>query len=455
MEYPQVVRVFATSQEPDYSSPWRSRAPTRGTGSGVVIGKNRILTGAHVVANATFVQIQKHSDTDKYITVVERICHDADLAILSVKDPNALSDIPLAEIGELPALRDKVSVVGFPVGGEEISITEGVVSRVEVQRYAHSDRHLLAVTVDAAINSGNSGGPVFSGDKVVGIAFQSLEEAENVGEMVPVPVINQFVNGLEKGKPSAIPGLGISTQVLENPAHRKHVGLESKEKGVLVTSVSPKGSSYGVLQVGDILCGIGGQSIANNGTVQYRGKYRTRYDVGLIHHYIGDAMELEIKRAGKRKNVTVTLQPLPQLVSRPQYETAPRYFVYAGLVFQVLTVDFLSVWDTWWERAPKELLYLYHHGELTETQEEVIVLTDVLGDEINAGYEDLYNETITSVNGHAPLNLQDFVQKVESSKDIVEFVCSSHGRIVINASEVDEANKRIQKIYGYDLDRNL
>ena len=111
------------------------------------------------------------------------MCHECDLALLRV-DPESvafLSDVPAAELGGsdfLPDLRDKVSVVGFPVGGDEVSITDGVVSRVEMQSYSHSARTLLAITVDAAVNSGNSGGPVFSDDIILGIAVQVLNDPQ-------------------------------------------------------------------------------------------------------------------------------------------------------------------------------------------------------------------------------------------------------------------------------------
>ena len=122
-----------------------------------------MLTGAHVVANATFLQVQKVSDPNKFVARVEAICHDADLALLAIEDRelHAGRSTPDRLGTRLPRLRDRVSVVGYPIGGEEISITEGVVSRIEVQRYSHSERMLLAVTVDAAINDGNSGGPVY------------------------------------------------------------------------------------------------------------------------------------------------------------------------------------------------------------------------------------------------------------------------------------------------------
>ena len=67
MSQSAVVRIFATSQDPDHDCPWQARTPHNGTGSGVVIGDGQILTGAHVVANATFLQVQKISDPNKAI----------------------------------------------------------------------------------------------------------------------------------------------------------------------------------------------------------------------------------------------------------------------------------------------------------------------------------------------------------------------------------------------------
>src|SRR5262245_11525626 len=299
-----MIRVFATSQDPDSDGPWQARTPSNSTGSAVVIGPGLLLTGAHVVANATFLQVQKPSQPDKAIARVRAVSHDCDLALLQVVEPaDFLSDIAPAELGPMPRLRDEVAVVGYPVGGEEISITEGVVSRIEVQRYSHSQRHLLAVTVDAAINAGNSGGPVFGDGKVVGIAFQKLTGVDNIGEMVPPPIIRAFLDGVEQDKQPVIPALGITTQNLENPLLRRQLGLNPSERGVVVLHVDYAGSSDGILQERDVITSIDGLPIANNGTVQYMGVHRTRYDVVLGHRYIGDTVQLEIKRGGIARDV--------------------------------------------------------------------------------------------------------------------------------------------------------
>lgn len=71
--------------------------------------------------------------------------------------------------------------IHFFVGGDNISVTKGVVSRVEPTQYVHGASQLLAIQIDAAINPGNSGGPAIMGDKVAGVAFQNLSGAENIG----------------------------------------------------------------------------------------------------------------------------------------------------------------------------------------------------------------------------------------------------------------------------------
>jgi S1-C subfamily serine protease len=456
MAYSAVVRIYATTQDPDHDSPWQAQVPQSSTGSGVVIAPGRILTGAHVIANATFVQVQRISDTEKSVARVVGVCHDCDLALLAVDDRHFMEGIEPAKLGELPDLRDRVAVVGFPIGGEEISITEGVVSRIEVQRYSHSQRYLLAVTVDAAINKGNSGGPVFKSGNVVGIAFQKLENAENVGEMVPAPIIRHFLESIEKsgGGELRIPALGITAQGLENKALRARVGVESGDGGVLVLAIDYGGSAWGVLEQGDALLEIAGHPIASNSTVKFRGRYRCRYDVLLGWSKIGERLDLTILRRGQRKKVQLVLAPPAQLVARSLYDRPPTYFIHGGLVFQVLTRDFLSTWDQWWDKAPKEFLYLYYSGTRTEERQEVVVLTQVLADEINVGYEHLYSESVVAVNGRMPRDMADFVAMVAGSRGLTEIRTSSDGYIVLDSEKVREATARILERYHIVRDRS-
>jgi S1-C subfamily serine protease len=457
MEHPQVVKIYATTQAPDYESPWQTQTPSSSTGSGVIIGPRTVLTGAHVVANATFVQIQEAAAPDKLVARRVAVCHDCDLALLTLQEPTApdLADgFAPAEIGELPDLRDHVSVVGFPVGGEEISVTEGVVSRIEVTRYTHSQRQLLAVTVDAAINEGNSGGPVFKDGRVAGIAFQKLHTAENIGELVPAPLIRHFLDGVERGRSVAMPGLGIRAQNLENPHLRRHLGMPEGVSGVLVNLVEYGSSAWGVLQPGDAMLAIDGQIVANNGTVRYRDQYRTRYDVVLGHHFVGDRVAIDVLRDGRRQTVEIELEPLARLVPRSRYDQLPTYFVFGGLVFQVLSRDYLTTWPEWWKNVPDELLNAYNHGIATAERQELVVLTQVLADALTVGYARFGNKLVDTVNGVVPRDMRHFVSLIESASDRLVITTSTAGTIVLDPVEARGGAEAILRRYHIPADRS-
>jgi hypothetical protein len=209
-----------------------------------------------------------------------------------------------------------------------------------------------------------------------------------------------------------------------------------------------------VLAVRDVITAIDGMAIANNGTVQYRGQHRTRYDVALIGKYVGDSLRLTVNRNGAPRDVEVALRPWLPLVPRSRYDQAPAYFVYGGLVFQTLTRDFLTTWDKWWNKAPKEFLYYYYSGERGPDRHEVVILTQILADEINVGYAHLYNEAVTAVNGVMPRDLADFVARLDAAHGIVEILTSSGGVVMFDATEVRAATMRILARYHIPIDRS-
>ena len=82
-----VIKIYTTQAAPDYFTPWRLLTPRQSSGSGSVIEGNKILTNAHVVANASYVQAQKHNDPQRYQARVVFVSHEADLAIITVDEP--------------------------------------------------------------------------------------------------------------------------------------------------------------------------------------------------------------------------------------------------------------------------------------------------------------------------------------------------------------------------------
>jgi hypothetical protein len=270
---------------------------------------------------------------------------------------------------------------------------------------------------------------------------------------VPAPIIRHVLDAIERGGQARIPALGLSTQGLENPALRRHLGLPDGKSGVLVLSVDYGGSAWGTLEPGDVILEIAGMPIANNSTVHFRGRYRTRFDVSMGWSAIGANLTLSVWRKGEVHKLSFPLRPPAPLVPRSQYDRPPTYFIHAGLVFQTLTRDFLATWESWWDKAPKEFLHLYYAGNRTPERNEVVVLTQVLADEINVGYEHLYSESVVSVNGVMPRDMADFAARV-AARGKVEIRTSSNGIIVLDGRAARAANRRILARYHIVNDRS-
>ena len=271
--YKSVLRVEVATQVPDYQTPWNSGRFSGGIGTGFLIGKNKILTNAHVVSNGRRILVTVYGSPKKYPAKIEFIAHDCDLALLSVEDFKDFEAFPTFELGNVPSLESQVRVIGYPVGGERLSVTRGVVSRIDFQPYSHSraDSHLI-VQIDAAINPGNSGGPCVQDGKVVGVAFQGLRQADNTGYIIPTPVIRRFLKDVEDGNYDNYADLGISDFPLHNPAMRKALGLPNDGKGVLVSNVIPTSSSDGILKSGDILISLDGKPVDSAGMITMEGE---------------------------------------------------------------------------------------------------------------------------------------------------------------------------------------
>ncbi len=419
-----------------------------------------VLTAAHVVANSTFIQLQLAGQPEKVTAHVAAVAHETDLAL--VEGPasffEGVAPLPLAPPDALPALRDKVFVLGFPVGGDDLSITEGVVSRIEVQGYSHSHARALAVTVDAAVNSGNSGGPVVSEatGEVVGIAFQGYagSDVENQGHMVPPPLIGRFLAAARAGKPTGLPSLGVYLQLLQSPALRRKLGMADAETGVLVTWVEHGSCCEGVLRPGDVLMTVAGLPIANDGTCQILGR-RLALAAALHACVFGDVLPLRILRDGAHATFDVTLKQGGGLVPRGQYDTTPPYFLLAGLLFQPLSLEYLSVWGDI-KDAPPHLLQLYYDGVRTSSRTEVVLLTQVLADEANVGYsgDTVGMDVVTHLSGSPVKDLRSFVEGVQaalSAGDAFVEIATARGdltqRVVLEVSGCAAADARIAARY--------
>ena len=457
-----MIQIHTFSQQPVWEAPWRFQSVGRGGGSGFVIKGKRIMTNAHVVSWDRQIMVRRYQDSRPYIAKVQFIGHDCDLAVLEVEDERFFEALQPLDFGDLPKVRSSVVTYGYPAGGEQISYTRGVVSRIELQGYVHiGNRSYLGVQTDAAINPGNSGGPVIQDGQVVGVAFQGIAGLENTGFFIPPPVIEHFLKDIEDGNYDGFPQAGIRLVALENPAYRRFLKMPDNKLGAKVDSVLPIPSSQKVLKEEDVILQIGPYPVASDSTILYRGN-RVHAALAFQEAQHGGSVPLKLWRDGRE--IDASLPTFVYAADRTignQYNTLPRYYVYGGLVFTPLSLDYMKTFGrNWADSANAELVYeLYYrrHETESEVRPEPVVLVSLLADAVNANFTIRGNTLVDKINGVRIEKLEDVVKAFETGSNpqhVVEFV-PHHTFECLDRAEAEKANRRILQTYGVPSDRRL
>jgi S1-C subfamily serine protease len=457
-----VIQIFSFIQQPVWDAPWRFESVHRAGGTGFVIKGKRIMTNAHVVSWAKQVIVRRYQDPHPYVAEIEFVAHDCDLAVLSVKESSFFDNLEPLDFGDLPKVRSPVVTYGYPAGGEEISYTRGVVSRIQLEPYAHiGNRQFLTVQTDAAINPGNSGGPVIQDDKVVGVAFQGQPGLENTGFFIPPPIIEHFLKDISNGKYEGFPQAGIRVVPLQNPAFRKFLKLPENDVGARIDSLAAILTTEKVLKPDDVVLQVGEYPVASDGSILYEGN---RLSSALAFQSVqsGESLPLQIWRDGKKMDVSLPLYVYTaDRSSGFQYTALPRYYVRGGLVFTPLSLDYLrSQGRNAPDPANAELYYelYYRRNESPSTvRSEPIVLASVLADAVNANFVTRGRALVDKVNGAKIDKLDDVINAFESNTnafDIIEFI-PHHNLESLDRAEVAKVNANILKTYSIAEDRRL
>ena len=453
-----LVRITATDVEPDYKAPWNSGGIQKGVGAGFIIDGARIMTNAHVVSNSRYLTVEREGDPNKYPATVLFVAHDCDLALIKVPSPDFYKNMAPLSFGGIPELESTVSAYGYPIGGQRMSVTTGIVSRVDFQTYSHSsiDSH-LAIQISAQINPGNSGGPVMQNGKVVGVAFQgySGDVAQGVAYMIPTPVVNRFLKDVADGHYDKYVDLGITYSKLQNPAQRRFLGLSDDDRGVLVNTVIAAGTAAKVIKSGDVLLSIDDHPIASDAFVELDGE-RVEMPEVVERKFKGDTVKLDILRDKKPLTVMVELGPVwPYLFQGHSYDVQPRYIVFGGLLFQPLSLDLVAAYQPqdlrlrhYFDFFVLEQIYLEHP--------EVIVLTNILPDPINTYLQPYRAGIVDEVNGAKIRTLDDLAKAfAEKPERFVVRMIGDGPPLVLDRAEVEAARDRIRTRYNVVKEQNL
>jgi S1-C subfamily serine protease len=446
-----VVKIESVFSDPHFFIPWQNSIQAQSVGSGVVISERRILTNAHNVANNTFVTIRKQNDDALYTAKIVAVDHECDLAILTVEDGKFFDGIVPFELGATPPTQSQVLVAGFPIGGDGISLTQGIISRIEARPYTHSGMSLLTAQIDAAINPGNSGGPALYNGKVVGIAFQGERGGESLGYIIPNEIIRHFLTDLKDGRVDGFGSIGFKVSGLDNPDTRHFLKMKPDQTGVLIYEVF-EGLPKDLIKANDVLLAIDGKAIANNGNIRLPTGDPRLFTTLISEKQVGEKLDFSLLRGGKLLSVSLPVSKAELQVGPKIYDKAPDYYFVGGLVFTTLSASYL---DEWGKESPPVGLLAKGGKWKEKPEDETIVLSQVLADKVNMGYQGIVSAILKTVNGEKVHNLKELISVIEKTKgEFVIFAFEEDPPIILDAKKMREATPRIMERYRVPADRS-
>jgi S1-C subfamily serine protease len=418
-----VVKIFSTMRYPDPFKPWTKQAPSEATASGVVIEGRRILTNAHAVLYASQVQVQANAAGDKVSATVLAIAPGIDLAVLQLDDPTFFdTHPPVARASKLPQIKDPVLAYGFPTGGSSLSITKGIVSRIEFASYNYPVSG-LRIQIDAAINPGNSGGPAIAGDKMIGLAFSRLGgDSQNIGYIIPNEEVELFLKDIAAGHYVGKASMYDDLQTLENPALRDFLKLDKSVEGMVVHRPDKSDASY-PLKEWDVITRIGDTPIDNQGMVKIDKDLRVNFAYMIQRVAKDDKLPLTVVRAGKSLKIELPVSAQRPTLAPDLHGDYPSYFVYGPMVFSRATRQFLSAFENnanllrvlSYVKSP--LVTRAFDSPTDDLEELVLISSPFFPHKLANGYSNPAGSVVYSVNGTPVKSLKHLVALLRDLKD--------------------------------------
>lgn len=456
-----VIRVNVTGQSYDFLRPWAKRAPFQRRAVCPVLPGHRVLVTAELVANATYVELERASGGEKTPAQVEIVDYESNLAIVKPSDEGFLAEAVPVEITE-SGVGDQLVVWQLENNGTLLA-TQAVLTSADVTRYPVDETTaLLRYRITSALQPRESSFtiPVLKQGKLTGLLMRFDSRTQNA-DLVPAPVIRHFLKDAEsKEGYRGFPRVGLSYTALRDPQLRRYAGITNPDQGgVYITDVQPGGAADKAgIQKGDVITHIAGQAIDRDGNY-----VDPLYNTTSIVHYTtsrffpGDTIPVKLLRGGDtlETRLTFTKSSDAKVVIPPYIvDQAPRYAILGGLVFQELSRQYLKEWGPeWYKKAPERFLYWDRYQSslfANDPRERIVVLTQVLPTPCTIGYEDLGGQSVTAINGVPLKSLKDFDQALAAAKDgfhRIQFA-EAPREIYLDVNEVANQEEAIRQNYG-------
>ena len=449
-----IVTVEVTRKEYDYLQPW-SRSVGQVQKMGTIIGEREILTTADYMADHTLIRLQKGRGR-WFRGEVTWIDYHANLATITCAEEPFWEETEQLELAELAPRRGTAQLARWRGGILEVRNVD--VNRPAVKKGKLTFIDLLHVEIDSEMDGIGWAEPILQEGKIVGIA--SSKEGNTITAL-PCSFIRTCLADRERAPYQGLGYFAFVWQSAENPDTLEYLGLEGEPRGVIVIEVPT--NQVTALKPQDVILEI------DEFKIDVQGDYRDPDYGNLMLEYLatrekraGETVAIKIIRDGKEQTVDYKLPKADyavELVPRAVFDQEPEYLIMGGLVFQPLTVPYLQSWGSDWNRkAPFRLSYAARETATAEDP-SYIILSLVMPDPVNIGYQDARYLVVDKLNGKKVRTLQDLITAKEVPREgfhLFEFrEGDSLQRLVLDAAETDAATERVLQRYGIQKDRSI
>ena len=443
-----IVLLDVTRNNYNFRIPWDKRAQSVSKFGAVIEGKE-LLTTAAGLANHTLVRLQKGGRGKWANGEVNWIDYQANLAIIGVKDDEFWEGLKAIKFADANGLKEDLQVIRWRGGNIEKRAAE--FSRFTVADANFNQAPRIELKASSEIEGAGQAELMVAGNRVVGLV---ASKSGSTCSVIPAPFITDVIKLRKAKKYKGLGYFDFIWQPASNPAVIDYFKLDGSPRGVLVIKPGKKSS----LKLHDIILEVGGFPI------DIQGDYLDPDYGHVIMEYLacrnkwaGEILKLKIWRDGKVQDLDYKLPKADfsgNLVMDRPSDVEPTYFIMGGLVFVPLSAEFLSSWGSDWQRSAPFRLVFYNNQRANKNQKSLVVLSLVLPDFYNIGYQQRSSQNIVieKANGNLISTLEDLAKALEKPKDgfhILEFKKgSSLEKIILDAAKLEEANNRISQRYG-------
>lgn len=448
-----LVQITVTYQENDPFLPWQKVQPGVRTGYGVAVSNSRVLTTESLIRNGKLVELRRPKTGEKIPATVLLSDSEVNLALLAI-EANAKADglvaLPLADNLDRKA---KVEILQFDKLSQ-VQRGDARILHVAMADLPKAPYQSLTFDLLTDLNVNGEGAAVVKDGKLAGLVM-SHDQVARIAAMIPYPVIRQFMRDADNPVYTGFASAGFFWTSLVDPSKRSYLKVDAPGKGILVLSCVPGTGASESLKPNDVILEWDGHSVDNLGYYEDEsfGRLAMSY---LIKGWRKPGDGVTVKVVRDQAVATVQLKLCHQndrdsLVPENVLGEPADYLVEGGFVITELTGRYLRARGDWEHTVDPRIVHTYLAAKRAASVpgEHVVILSGILPDPINIGYQQrFHDEIITAVNGQAVSNMTDVFRIVDKEGSLQRLTLKSMGvDLVIDQHELATANARLARQY--------